>query len=575
MLKRFSGFVAIFASLFCVVVSNGTVHATSVYDGAYQRQTSGMYVQTPACSQVDITSDVNAQLASSSGWPAGPWYAPNQVRDYVQDMISGTAQGIIALTQMTYTDTSNNVSQYVAINPVQSPSQYLGWITDSSTNHQLRISTQPFYGTSQYGGQLLGFELDSSCNLLFHSIGGSAYSYISSDLTGQGMGYKSISLKTYGSPLPPLDYNLPTGYAGAAIGGITDADNDGLTSSQEMEQGTSDTNFDTDGDGISDYNESKLNPNYDDIYCDTSVSPHVCADPNPGVKDLFVEIDWMKNGSTEYKPTSAEITDLTNMYSAHGIRAHFDLGTYGGGSYLPVYSGNVNFWETSGALDIHDYKYGATSAETGTSSVAEQFSPYRQNIWRYMIFGASLVPDVEDYFHGVVGGVTETVGDDIIISSERSGLLDTAYYTNERAIAGLMAHELGHALCLSESRAYIDQESSCIFGGVDNDGYSSYISVMNTEDTEPSRSNLSTINYSSGSSTGDHDDWSAINAGMGQFIEGNQLDYTTLYRPSSKKRSKVPDTLQVIKGKAEDQRQRIVSKAHLAIPHRTFMPRNK
>ncbi|GEM_PF-1447480 len=558
MLKRVLSLVAILAAVFCVVNPSGTAHATSVYDSAYQRQTSGMYVQTPTCSQQDITSAVNTQLASSTGWPSGPWYAHDQIRDYYQDMVSGVKQGIIAITQQTYTDSNNDVYQTVAINPVQSTgSQYLGWIADSSTDHRVRISMPPFYGIP-YSGQILGFELDSSCNLQFHNIGGSSVVHISNDVSGQGMSWKSISFKTYGSPLLTFDFNYPSGYAGTPVGGTADADDDDLTASQEMEQGTLDTKVDTDGDGISDFAESKFNPDYDNTYCNTTVNPHICADPNPREKDLFVEVDWMVNGATEYKPSSTVISDLTTYYSNNGIHAHFDLGNYGGGNSLPFYTNWLYFSEQEGDLDIHDFKYGGSPADTGqTSTIAANFSLYRQNIWRYMIYGVGEISDDDS-----IMGIAENLGDDIIIASQNSAIQDDALHSLDRAYAGLMLHELGHTLCLSSRQWFTEQNSNCVFNAIDTYTNYDYKSVMDDLFLLPKYSDLEYIQYSDGTNgTGDHDDWAAINAGMGAFIYGEGL--TIEYAKTEKGKSKHHDDRPLVKGKAQDNRNLKVQSLHL------------
>src|SRR5690606_9112638 len=121
--------------------------------------------------------------------------------------------------------------------------------------------------------------------------------------------------------------------------GLGDLDNDGLTLAQEMTQGTYDFFVDSDGDGVgsglagdSDYVESIWNLDRDYLFCDTSGSPpYTCAYPNPTKKDLYLEIDWMKNGAIEYKPTTTQINLVVSMFANHDITLHVDMGDFGEG----------------------------------------------------------------------------------------------------------------------------------------------------------------------------------------------------------------------------------------------------
>nr|WP_194946126.1 hypothetical protein [Mycolicibacterium malmesburyense] len=329
--------------------------------------------------------------------------------------------------------------------------------------------------------------------------------------------------------LSTFAYTNPSGYAGTAVPAMaTDVDGDGLTTAQEWAQGTFDdsTKVDTDGDGISDYNESLWKLNFDETYCDTTTTPHTCTYPNPNRKDLFVEIDWMYDGTTDYKPNSTQISDLVSMYSNHGIVAHFDVGDYGGGKRLPVYSSSLNWNDATNltnALDMYDFKNGGDSTATGIANytLLAQFDSHRQNIWRYMVHGVNRISDLPI----TVGGVADGMGDDTIVASENTNAVTGYQYTKDRALAGLMAHEIGHLLCLTQTHEWVQQDTDCVYQYIDTtNGDNNWKSVMNNNYTLPGLADVSTINYSDGShGTGDHDDWSAIMEGMGGFIHNGSF----------------------------------------------------
>jgi hypothetical protein len=84
--------------------------------------------------------------------------------------------------------------------------------------------------------------------------------------------------------------NYPPDYAGTYDPSSVDIDGDNLTRAQELSQGTSDTSKDTDGDGLDDFTESHWYPNRSGVFCGSSE----CTYPDPVKKDLYVEVDWMK-----------------------------------------------------------------------------------------------------------------------------------------------------------------------------------------------------------------------------------------------------------------------------------------
>lgn len=325
----------------------------------------------------------------------------------------------------------------------------------------------------------------------------------------------------------PVSY--PVGYEGESIVGsasVPDEDGDNLDAVHELAQGTLDTNEDTDGDGLSDYVESQWYPNRTSIFCGVSE----CAYPDPLKKDVCVEVDWMDDGTNEYKPSSAQLSLAKNMFSTKNINLHIDTGQYGGGNKLATYTQALKRVVTTGQIDFWDYKDG------GDGQMAN-FATNRKNIWRYMIYG-------NDY-DGSNGssGWARVMGDDIFISG---GVIEnmTGLTSTDRAIADTIAHEIGHSLCLSNQKIYQEQPVECVYSGIDNSDSSSahynlsdYESVMNYRYQLTDIDDLGVVNYSNGSHVlNDHNDWSAVLAGMNGFsgtktaLGAKQLDerYTVM-----------------------------------------------
>ncbi len=328
------------------------------------------------------------------------------------------------------------------------------------------------------------------------------------------------------------NFTNPPDYEGTDIpnGLSMDIDGDGLTGSQENSQGTSILKEDTDGDGLSDLDESiTYNAYYGMTYCDQS-SPFLCAHPDPLEKDLFIEVDWMENGvDAPFKPSSTQLGLVEAMFDSKGINVHFDTGEYGGGEAVDYYSPSVSIYGASGELDLHDYKYGGSSYATGIPSytLRAHFDDfYREGVWRYILYGVDEIRDLQAEANPgtYVGGVAEVLGDDSIIASENSGYFDSYEYTEDRAKAGLLAHEIGHLLCLSDDRVYEEHSEDCTFDDIDSSADDNYLSVMNYKYTKPAQEGLEDLDYSSGNNgSSDFDDWNGVQAGMGGFIHLNNF----------------------------------------------------
>ncbi len=124
------------------------------------------------------------------------------------------------------------------------------------------------------------------------------------------------------------------------------------------------------------------------------------------------------------------------------------------------------------------------------------------------------------------------MGDSLYISK---GLLDDDTNVSsgnlDRAIAGTMAHEIGHSLCLSDSKIWEEQPNECVFAAIDNNDDESefynledYESVMNYRYQLTYPYDLGIVQYSDGANiTDDHKDLEAIALGIGKFSGAHTL----------------------------------------------------
>lgn len=350
--------------------------------------------------------------------------------------------------------------------------------------------------------------------MTFGSIGGTSVAFISSDDSGDTYSMQNVDLHFYNGAT--FDQNKPSGYAGPDLGTYSDGDGDGLTSEREFEQGTSDTNTDADDDGLSDLIESRWYPDRDDVFCKTSVSPYVCAYPDPKKKDVYVEVDWMNDGTTEYKPTTTQLSRITDLYSEHDVNLHFDMGEYGGGNELATYTSPLLNSATPSEVDYFDYK-------SGGDSITANFSSDRESIWHYIITGNKYT---EDTLPSDSSGWASGVGSNIFIAIGRvKDILDTSW--EDKGITNTIAHEIGHNLCLTSTRRYNEQPAQCVYSGIDNkedepgDDYydlEDYESVMNYRYQLRNDDGFGDVDYSDGSNIeDDHDDWAGIQSGLGKF----------------------------------------------------------
>lgn len=277
--------------------------------------------------------------------------------------------------------------------------------------------------------------------------------------------------------------------------------------------GTSARDVDSDGDGLSDLIESPQYPLRNDIFCNDDTTS--CAYPNPAVKDLYVEIDWMNNGSTTYKPNIDQVNLIKSGLDDIGYNVHVDTGQYGGGNALPDYISSLPMDPNASSTSFFDLKSGNSS-----QNIAANFNSNRKNIWRYVISGYSYTESTDS------SGAAYPGSDNVFIAYGhiKDSPIQYGYTDLDTAIAGTTVHELGHSLCLDKEQSYSYHASECIFNAIDTEASLTYDSVMSY------RLQMFRTNLSDGSNgTGDHDDWGAIdNHGLDDFVYWNQteIDYS-------------------------------------------------
>jgi hypothetical protein len=524
-MKKVASFI--FVSIFAALSLSIPVNASSEFDNIVEvaeglhLSRDGLSQGFPECSPVDVTSNWMDILNEDSSWWSGSQFVGGTSREDTQENFLNALNGDggISVSQIEYEDgstTGTGVQSIAdAVRIVFSPSStaYVDFMIYGGQKYAAMRTTdnEPVYAVIlQFHDPDAGSSSNACTPLITQSV--------------RELGTNSIFLENRGIAAHPTDDTYganplfvdvpvvyPSGYEGAIIPGIdawSDMDGDNLTIGQELTQGTSNANKDTDSDGLNDNIESQWYPNRQVIFCDTD-----CAYPNPAQKDIYVEIDWMKNSSNQvFKPTSSQLALVEDMYADEGINFHADIGQFGGGNELAVYTHSLSRVVTSGQVDFWDYK-------NGGDGIAANFSSDRNLIWRYMIYGYEYASS-----SGTSSGWSEVMGDDIFVSGGWINSLP-GLASLDRAIANTIAHETGHALCLSSVQVFVEQPAGCIYDGVDNDdpndaeyNLANYKSVMNYRYQLTDQDDMGVVHYSDGShGTGDHDDWSGVLTGMGRF----------------------------------------------------------
>jgi len=285
-----------------------------------------------ATSDFDSIVDTTAELNIWNTWGSQD-YAGDVTNTYLNVMQSTCASEydrfVSALSDpngrwVVTLDTAYSSGQPVAA------SVHVRWTTNSSASAEFVTVSGGHHGLqiSQDRSVSIGVSSSNNGEPTCYWDSGSHPWYIAGDNFASN---PKIYLSTY-----PITY--PTGYEGALVP-------DGSTT-------------DLDRDGLSDYIESPLLVDRDDIFCDTTATPHTCSYPNPIKKDVYVEIDWMDDGLNSDKPTSTQLSLVEAGLESNGYIAHLDAGEYGGGGALPVYVNSLSMHPTDLSTSFFDFKNG-------------------------------------------------------------------------------------------------------------------------------------------------------------------------------------------------------------------------
>ncbi|RLF59482.1 MAG: hypothetical protein DRN27_02500 [Thermoplasmata archaeon] len=168
--------------------------------------------------------------------------------------------------------------------------------------------------------------------------------------------------------------------------------------------------LDPDGDALS---------NIQECYTDTYGS-------NPYVKDIFLEIDWMKSPDMEInKPSISLIQQIIDEFAKHDIMLHVDLGNLGCGTEIPDLCS-----KSSEYLELHNLYW--------TCFLNNSIQNPRKGIFHYGII-CNYCADLNFPFIGW------DAFDSFAISA---GWLEDSlkFYDRGNLIAGAIMHHLGHTL---------------------------------------------------------------------------------------------------------------------------------
>ena len=489
------------------------VSATSIHDNTYKTTDDLILEKDQWCPNMPATQDYAttylSYLLDESKWHPQDQLNPNDsfkpFKDSFLAALNDTEYGTWGVSKFDG-DSNGTPNNGITIFWTQNPTASLQWDHYSIAD---MVSVGSVYS------------IEIKCN---HASYGTQYDHFFGPSIRRTGGFRPISRTASYHPQsvknlflfssnPNFTYNYPIGYTGSLIQGqVPDIDGDGLDMAEELAQGTSEGMADTDGDGLSDYVESTLYPNRTSVFCGIPL----CAYPDPLVKDVYVELDWMNDtaDSRVLKPSGAQLTYVQDMFDDKNAKLHIDTGQYGGGNALPLYIHDLRIDPTLNVADFGDFK-------DGGDGITANFAANRHSIWKYMIYGYGYIKSGDPNYPAISGssGLAEVSGDDIFVAG---GIVEdsTGLVSLDRAVANTIAHEIGHTLCLSLVQIYQEQNAGCVYNGIDNDSYKpeNYLSVMNYRYQLTDDDDMGVVDYSDGTNgSGDHDDWNGVFAGMRDF----------------------------------------------------------
>lgn len=258
-----------------------------------------------------------------------------------------------------------------------------------------------------------------------------------------------------------------------------DFDGDGLTDQEERLLNTNPRHADTDRDGLLDGWEVYGFDADGDGQID---EPLAACGANPLIKDVFVEIDWMRGpgGENSIAPSILSLVEhIGALFQDNGMQIHFDVGPIGISSlYSNRFAANGSGGSKIDFQPVFLHRPWMGRHKQGYSLYRMAQDPYffrksRRLIFYYFFvahqcsFEKMCIAHVDgfDDFPGIMGGLSHT--------GLYSGLLYNNAFNKPYQLTAAFLHELGHCLGLGH-------------GGVSSTGcwlnepeFLNYVSVMN------------------------------------------------------------------------------------------------
>ncbi|WP_444998227.1 Ig-like domain-containing protein [Aliikangiella sp. IMCC44359] len=185
-----------------------------------------------------------------------------------------------------------------------------------------------------------------------------------------------------------------------------------------------------------------------------------------GVKDIFIEIDYMESEDPGVTPHKAGLQKVVDVFAAKGYAMHLDVGDLfhqqdglsaadfdlGGGNQVDFYA-QTTFASTEASPSVLDHKI-------------MNFDIRRRSIFHYLLMASSQNADGS----GGSSGVAEIYGNDLIVTMGNWGFsmeTEAAANTTINMQASTIMHELGHNLGI-------------LHGGNENTNWKpNHLSIMN------------------------------------------------------------------------------------------------
>jgi hypothetical protein len=337
--------------------------------------------------------------------------------------------------------------------------------------HGLYVENSETNAKNNYWGSELGpviFDINRGSRVFFNIFHGDIFPWISQPLKNSGASW--LKNKEF------MDDNTEYDYNKIIIFDEIDTDSDGIPDWWEVKWDYDPLKWDEHK--LIDEDEDGLN-NFQECYTDNFGS-------SPYVKDVFVEIDWMKNDKgMSNKPNPNLIEELIKIFSDHEITLHIDIGIFGGGEEIPC---NESMFSFSKLIDVYwDY------------FLKNNLDNHRNGIFRYGII-CNYCPDLNFPFFGWNNFDSFAVSADWLKA-------ENPLINRDRLIIGGLVHQLGSTMgLLAETHGGNDNlEASKLFT-IQWFKYINYKSCMNYY------YKYRIFKYSDGShGFGDFDDWNNLN----------------------------------------------------------------